>query len=191
MYWLRPVGLMLSLTVLASTMAGAASAQPSGGAPGKGAKQPSATTVAPKALQGSLKLGPALVKEATGLILPPDWDAEVEAHKALHSRYVPWSQHYAGYMGHVELCLNKDHTVADQKAAGCLLSDTLAVCMDKIYNSCLGHPSRKPAEGDISGLVSAAQRLSAEAASLAKRIPNALPKFRDLPTAGPVPAPAK
>jgi hypothetical protein len=182
---------MLSLIVLASTVAGTASAQPSGGAPGEGAKQPSATAVTPKALQGSLKLGPALVKEATGLVLPPNWDTELEAHKALHSQYVPWSQRYASYMNKVEFCLNKDHTVADQKAAGCLLSDTLAVCMDRIYNACLGHPSRKMAGMGISELVSTAQRLSEEAASLAKRIPNALPKFRDLPTIRLVPAPSK
>jgi hypothetical protein len=178
---LRPVELLLSLTVLTAIVAGAASAQPSSGAPGKGAKQPSATTVTPKALQGPVKLAPALVKEATGVALPPDWDAEVEAHKALHSRYVPWNLHYSTYKGHVESCLSKDHTVADQKAAGCLPSDTLAVCADKIYNACLAHPSRKMAEMDISGLVSAAQKLSAEAATLAKRIPNALPKFRELP----------
>lgn len=180
MNWPRLVASVLSLAVLASILAGAASAQPSGGAPSKAAKEPAAQVATPKALQGPVKVGPTLVKEAKGLVLPPNWDAELDAHNALRAHYAGWIKRYTEYMHRVDSCLNQDHTVADQKAAGCLPSDTLAVCMDKIYNACLAHPSRKMAEVGMSGLLSAAETLSAEAASLARRIPNALPKFRDV-----------
>jgi len=139
-------------------------------------------SVGSKALQEPVKLGPAFSKQLTGLLLPPDWEAENMLHKKLRARYISWRSKYDKYMFRVNACLNKDHTVSDQQAAGCQSSDTLSACMDKIYNHCLEHPPQSPSRGLVESgaknLANIAKELSAEASNLSKRIPNALPKLR-------------
>jgi hypothetical protein len=144
--------------------------------PERGVKPTSERGVQPKALEGAFTLSGPLTKELSKLVLPPDWDAELKAHNALRLRFNKWIGTYNQYMGLVNACLSKNHTIADQQAAGCVQSDTLSVCMDKIYNQCINHSLRAHVTPGMPGLVEAATALSVEAANLAKRIPNALPK---------------
>ena len=180
---LQIAGLMLVLAVFGAMTVASAMAQSRGETSRKPITPSPKVSVGSKALQGPVKLGPAFSKELAGLVLPPDWEAEEKLHKQLRSRYTNWKYNYEKYTARVDACLSKDHTVSDQQAAGCLPSDPLALCMDKLYNQCLLHPPQSPSramvEAGIPGLVDAAKALSTAASNLSKRIPNALPKLRN------------
>ena len=180
MHRLRFAGLALCLTLLGEIALPPALAQAAGETSRKAVERLPEWNVNSKALQGTVKLGAAFSKDISQLILPPDWEAELQAHNELRLRYNKWKNTYQQYMGLVNSCLAKDHTITDQQAAGCVASDTLAVCMDKIYNKCIDHSLRAHVTPGIPGLVDAAKALSEEASGLAKRIPNALPKPLEL-----------
>lgn len=181
MFRLRLAGLLLALPVFAAMAAHVVLAQSGGEGSRKAAKPLPEQTFNSKAMQGSVKLGATFSKEIAQLLSPPDWHGTFKAHYDLRLRYdAGWAPSYQHYMKQVSDCVNKNHTVADQQAAGCLPSDTLALCMDKIYNQCLSRPLRGELEARIPEFVGLAKALNVEASNLTKRIPNALPKYRKL-----------
>jgi len=43
-----------------------------------------------------------------------------------------------GYRDRINQCLTKGYTVQDQQAAGCMSTETVGQCMDKLYKYCIG-----------------------------------------------------
>ena len=45
--------------------------------------------------------------------------------------------YYSGYNTYVKICANKSYSIQDQQNAGCLGSDTVNQCTDKLFRHCL------------------------------------------------------
>ena len=122
--------------------AGSASGPARGASPSAPPAMSTTPVLVPPQQKKPIQINPALLNALYPALLKTDTKAEREELEAAlkgatqkeHSVYLAlWY-----YQNHVNQCASKQHTVEEQKQAGCLGTDTLDQCSSKLFHHCVG-----------------------------------------------------